>query len=265
MDFNQFLLETKFAKLLNALRGDVPHINQMGIITANNPLGNPASAQENNTRNRELLKDLRHLNYQGHAINPQWLMGKFGNIEDSYFVPHIDRTTLISLAARFGQKSVIWGQKKDDLVQFEYIESSGNAEPLSPDSYTTTQTRNVVISGKEASEREDMFSAAPFPASGIDKRTGQPVTPRKFVIPFFDPEYEKTRYSQDKRGLESAMPDLSFIYTDLPDTPEVKELVEEIQRKETELYTEGKMPHWYWRARGSLEVSLQKLREILKL
>lgn len=273
MDFHDFLTETKFAKVLNALRGDTPHINQMGIMTAQNPLGAQSSPEENNNRNRELLMTLRRANFRGWPVNPQWIMGKFGNIEDSYFIPHIDRTTLVGLGARFGQQSVIWGQKQHDdkegdFVRFEYIGTEAKEMPVDPSSYHTVQTRDVVLSGPEASQRDDNFSAKPFPRSGVDKRSGQPATGRKFVIPFFDDRYGKAKYGDGKRRVdgttEDIIPDLSFLSSQLPDTERVRELVEEIRLKEEALYTEGKVPHWYWNARGSLEVSLAALRELVR-
>jgi hypothetical protein len=273
MDFTEFLLEAKFAKIMNALRGDVPHVNQMGIMTAQNPLGVEAPAQQNNAANRELLKELRRANFRGYPVNPRWIMGKFGNIEDSYFIPHIDRNTLITLGARFGQRSVIWGQKMQDedgtYIRFEYIDTPAETLPLDPSTYQTSQTRDVVLAGKEAAERSDLFSAKPFPRSGIDKRTGRPATVRKFVIPFFDPTYEKAKFAPDKASVmkpveDSVSAEPSFLSSELPDTPEVRRLVEEIRNREGSLYAQGKVQRWYWESRGLLEVSLQKLREVLK-
>jgi hypothetical protein len=255
-------------------------------MTAENPLGVSQSSEENNRRNRRLLKDLRDGHFTAMRVDPHWIMGKFGgNPEDSHVIPHIAKEALIELAAKYGQKAVIWGGKEADdqgpFMRFEWIETHEDKEPVSPSSYATLQTRDVVITGEGAIDRDDFFSATPFPRSGVDKRTTdkegkpKPVTPRKFVIPFeFEPPHEfgAARYDVEKQGkftkrgiAKEAYPDVSFVSDDLPlDDPEVKELVEEVQQKGRALMAEGKMPKWYWQTRMSLGVSVDNLRKLLE-
>lgn len=266
MSFREYLTETSYTKILSALRGDTPHIMQMAILTAQNPLSIKLSAEENNKRNKDLLNQLRHANYRGWPIKPQWIVGKFGNLEDSFFIPHIDRETAIKLAAQYGQQSVIWGRKildEEPFVRFEYLRTLTDQEPVDPASYQSTQTRDVVIASQKAQSHSDNFSAKPFPKSEIDKRTGEPVPIRKFVIPFFDDRYAQAKYKTGKREIETE-DIVSFVASELPDTPQVKAIVEEIKREEANLALENRLPKWYWELRGSLGISLQKLREAVK-
>ena len=264
MEFKDFLLETKFVKILKALRGDVPHIKQMGILTAQNPLGVEGTPQENNFRNRELVTRLRRMNFRGWPVDPKEIMGKFGNTEDSFFVPHISREDLVALGANFGQRSVIWGTKQTgeegSFVRFEYIDTPADKEPVDPTSYRTSQIRDVILSGSEVSSRDDNFSAKPYPRSPI-KQAGANI--RKLAVPFFDDKYDKAKKDAGGRGIKGVTEDFSFVASDLPVNPEVIRLVEEINRQGKAIYTEGKVGRWYWESRGLLETYLQKLREII--
>jgi hypothetical protein len=260
MSLSNYILSENFSRIANALKGNIPHINRLGIMTPVNPLGVELNAQENNARLKAFTTILRRYNFKGYPINPQWLLGKFGgNIEKSYFIPHVDRETLIELAAKFSQKSVIWGQKLGDKINFEYIETPESQEPISISSYKTIQERDVVLTGAEAQDRDDFFSATPYPKSGVNKKTSKKVEPRKFVIPFFDDRYEKS----EKMESVEIVPQLSFNLENLPKTPEIQNLVEEIQKKESDLYSQGKTAKFYWETRGSLEISLNNLRNIM--
>ena len=85
-------------------------------------------------------------------------------------VPNITREDAIEAGKRFEQEAVIWGEKKGEgQFVFEYIEGD-----------KTIQRRDVVLHDEDTQSREDFYSQERQSAG------------RKFLIPFFDEEYEMT-------------------------------------------------------------------------
>ena len=150
MEFKDFLVETSFAKIVKTLRGDIPHINQLGIMTAQNPLEQQYTLQNNDLRNKKLISILDNMNLKYYSIVPQMIMVKLNNIENSFMIPHISKEELINLGAQFGQMAVIWGEKQTNdeksYVRFEYIDTPEKEMPINPTSYRTSYTSDIVIS-----------------------------------------------------------------------------------------------------------------------
>lgn len=77
-------------------------IERSGVITAHNPMGEPASADYNRAANARLRKDL-----SGHE--PKEVEGIYnGHPEKSFLIPRIERTKLLSLGRKYQQKAVVW-------------------------------------------------------------------------------------------------------------------------------------------------------------
>ncbi len=166
-----FINENGFARLNNIMHGQVDSVISIGIITAENPMQNPLSSEENKNRNDMLRSDLRRGN-----LGFVQIKGKYGVIENPFFVMNITKTMCIELGNKYNQESVIWGSKQDNdgglALKFEYIEGE-----------TTTQERSVVIgSGDELENADNYYSE---------------VKGRRFLIPFFDDNYV---HKQNVRG-----------------------------------------------------------------
>lgn len=130
--------EAKFATVL-----ETASLNEaeFGIITAENPMQNPLSSEENKNRNDILRSDLRRGN-----LGFVQIKGKYGVIENPFFVMNITKTMCIELGNKYNQESVILGSKQDNdgglYSKFEYIEGE-----------TTTQERSVVIGSGDELEK----------------------------------------------------------------------------------------------------------------
>jgi len=280
---------------MKLLRGDVPHVNTMAILTAQNPMGQRVSAAQNYQRNKALMRDLRTGNFNpiniGNSsikqLNTVKLKGKFlGNMEDSFIIPHVTRDIAIYLARKHDQLAVIWGEKKSnpeigDYIRFEWIEATNPNDTTQP--YITTQTRDIILANDEVNARDDNFSA-----------TGGKSP--KMLIPFFDPRYQNAKYTSDKRSielnparpdyeyrtaedfhipffddlLEGLMPeiemsgDVTFEKKELPDTPEVQQAIESIAKKAEYLSQDNLSSKAYWSALGSLNEQVKQLSHQLR-
>ena len=179
-EFEHFLLEHGFARVMRILWGDVPNVRQIGILTANNPNYQQLPQAENDERNRRLMDQLRASNYGPIKIKGKFTGATTGKEEDSFLVPHISREAILSLGRHFGQGDVIWGQKKADEEGNPYFDF----EWINCETGFTTQHRYVAMSGGGIPGRADAYSKAKA---------------RKFVIPFWDDPY-KDYLPGSKRG-----------------------------------------------------------------
>lgn len=288
--FKNYLLRESHTRNLNILRGDVPEVKTVAILTGWNPMGQRVSAQENNNRNKRLVSRLRESHFRSFKVE-SLIYGQYGNLEQGYLIPHITKELTIKLTSEFCQKAAIFGTRKgrgeDSYMEFEWLETSAEeCDAATPESYSTTQTRRVVLAGEEAQSRTDYYSAAPYPKSLTDKRQKHaPVKPRKFFIPFFDDTYANAQYADGKRRVatnpiagtlgqeepqqfkkaESYEPDMdideniSFVSSELPGTDKVKYLVEEIKKCERGIYDSSKTEQYQWICRGNLHRLMRDL------
>ena len=165
-NWNKYLNESRdFANLINSLVGERENIYTIGMMTAENPNAQPASREDNAKFNAELEQELR-----SRVLGYRKIRGKFGSEENSFLIPNVGRDEMVELGRKFNQESVIWGQRTTEGKGFifEYIESASGQ---------TTNQREVVLFDQDIQSREDFYSQS---------KKG----PEKFVIPFFDDDYE---------------------------------------------------------------------------
>ena len=197
MNFEQYLEMSGFSRLRSIMLGDVPHINQFAILTAQNPGAEKTSDKENKKRNKDLTNDLRTASFkpvtirkgkEQQALGLISLKGKFFGIEeDSFFIPHMDRELALHYGKKYEQEAVIFASKHEDengnpYFRFEYINvDKGNTE----------STRIVSVATLDVQSRDDMFSQkGGFIGSPKElKKDKTHATSRKFIVPFFDDKY----------------------------------------------------------------------------
>jgi len=172
--FHEFIAvnETTFSRIAQTMKGLVESIDTVGIMTAENPMGEKMSAEYNEYMQSELKGILRDNNYGFHEVK-----GKYGNVENSLIIPNIGKNFMISLCEKFNQESIIWGEKVEgDKMRFHYIEQGGSV----------VESIDEVFVGQDAQNREDFFTW---------------VQTRKFYIPFFQQEdkpKEKERFFKSR-------------------------------------------------------------------
>ena len=214
------LNEAGFARTRQAMTGVIPTIETIAFLTGENPGGEPALPRVNKENNASLEKRLRAGNYGFRKIK-----GKFGSPEKSFMVMNIPRSEAATLGQDFGQEAIIWGEKQEDdegvYFNFEYIEGD-----------ETIETRQVSMSGTDVQDREDFYSQ---------------VKGRKFIIPFFDDEYE------------GASMKVKADLNELTDKQRVAygKYVKCVQQS----LLETKTPKYRWQKRGVAQVLLRKVKE----
>jgi len=178
---------------------------------------------------------------------------------------------------------VIWGRKDVDrsnnpYMRFEYIDT---------ESGQTHSVRTVHIGSKDVQGRDDYYTM---------------VGRRKFIIPFFDDPHSRkvpgkqygtavdvpataaTPWSADELAdmvrkaetfripffddpsaaliFDAKVNEMTYYSDLLPSSPVAHQLVEEIRLHSDALFTEGKLPNYYWHHRGIVRECLWKLNHL---
>ena len=224
--------ESGFNRIMNILSGNVPAIDSISFMTAANPYGEQLSSQENLERNKDLARWLRR-----RGLGFIRIRGRFGGPEKSFIVNNITKDETIAAGKEFEQEAVIYGEKTFDEngmptgFRFYYIEGD-----------QVVQVRDVVLSGEEVQDREDFYSQERQSAG------------RKFLIPFFDEEYEID-------NIEEGNHNFIFLPT-LTDQQKVenKNLIEEINERAKKSMEESRTAKSRWHHRQILQVRLRELK-----
>jgi hypothetical protein len=110
---------------------------------------------------------------------------------------------------------------------------------------STIQTRDVSMGGTDVQGREDYYS----------EKKG-----RKFIIPFFDPEYEEAEQSHGGRGIEKAVPPTD---DEVPNTKRAKQLAESLKRRAKLCTDTSRTARSRWHHRGCMMVEMEELRKLM--
>lgn len=227
--------ESGFSRVRGMMMGMVPSVNTIGIMTAENPDAMATPAKRNKQLNKSLMKALRQMNY-----GPIPIGGSFGQKENSFLIPNISRDELGKLGVEFGQEAVIWAEKQKGkegpFMRWEYMEGMN-----------TVQTREVSLGGSGVQDKEDYYS----------EKDG-----RKFIIPFFDDDYEGAKTSQGGRGIEKKVPPMQEEVDQLNNVTATK-LHETIKKRASYLLEETRTARSKWHHRGLMDLELKQLSEYL--
>jgi len=223
------LKEGGFSRIRQIMLGQVPSIDQVGILTAENPHGVPSPPEQNKALMKQLKQALQGVGYTN-------IGGSFGSPEQSVFINNISRDDMTKLGHDFGQEAVIWGQKLrtdsgDPFFQFEYIEGNN-----------TVQTRDVSLGGEGIQAHTDFYS----------EKGG-----RKFLIPFFDEEYETATPAMAGRRI-------SFEPSEIPGDAEAQRLAESIKKRSKILLEKNRTEKSRYHHRNLLKIEIEKLKDYLE-
>ena len=170
LTFNEFVngsgqeLNESYSNLANILRGGRSSIHTVGIISAENPHGKKASAEENKKNTIALKKYLTQARYGYRMVK-----GKYGSDENSIVINNISKEDLLDLGSRFDQDSVVFGKRvetKDGYYGMDF-------EMVGTDSHNFDEKIGVSRVMINRSDAEDFYTE---------------YRGRKFVIPFFGTE-----------------------------------------------------------------------------
>jgi hypothetical protein len=234
-NWKKFLIkESGFNRIIDILSGGVPSVDSVAFLTAGNPMGEPLPLKVNKGLNLELAQWLRD-----RGLGFIRIRGSFGGPEKSFIVNNITKDETIAAGIKFDQEAVIWGEKNFDEdgdplgFTFYYIEGD-----------KIVQTRDIALSDESVQSREDFYSQERQSAG------------RKFVIPFFDEQYEIVISKE------------SSDYVDIPVLSDLqvstnKDLIDEIRDRSRKSLEENRTPKSRWHHRQILKMRLKELKNNL--
>jgi hypothetical protein len=230
-----------FPRLAQIMRGIVPSIDSFAIITAENPMAQKLSDVENKELNDKLENNLLSGRYGYKKIR-----GKYGNIENPFFINRISKEDALRLGKEYNQESIVYGEKNENGGMTFYLLNCNTGEIMGE--------QKVFVS---LDNPDDYYSEV----KGV-----------KFVIPFFGiEEFIKDKEGKDvivrgrkiqrnrdystadwKGGKnEPTSDDLQFVNESLE---KEYELLEEIQRKAL-----SNLGSTAWHYRGMLRDKIKKM------
>tara|TARA_R110002126_G_scaffold90143_2_gene215156 strand:- start:17 stop:739 length:723 start_codon:yes stop_codon:yes gene_type:complete len=234
-EWKKFLKESGFNRIMTILSGNVPNIDSVSFLTAANPYAVKLTSKENIIRNKELAEWLR-----SRGLGFIRIRGKFGGPEKSFIVNNITKEETIAAGREFEQEAVIWGKKTFDDdgnstgFRFYYIEGT-----------ETVQARDIVLTGEEVQARKDFYSQ--------ERQTAA----RKFVVPFFDEEYEVDSMDESHSNFV-VLP----LLTDEQENTN-KKLIAEINERTRKSLEPNRTPKSRWHHRQILRLRLKELKKNL--
>jgi hypothetical protein len=119
------LVEEDVDSLKKDLEGD------FGILTAENPMAQPLTEEENSSLNKKAEEWLKKKGY-----SPRRVVGKYGQAENSFFVPNLTKQDAVAFAKEFNQESVA---HSEGLV---YQDGSVNPRVKSSDNFELSEDYN---------------------------------------------------------------------------------------------------------------------------
>jgi len=167
--------ETQYKRIMDILQGDVESVDQVAILTPENPKAKPLSPEQNAARAQEFEKEMAAAGYGFRTVS-----GMYEGPEDSYMVPHMTLEDAKRYAYKYGQESFIHSSKGDDGMRhsLEYPDYSQEVIDTSYDETTfgpimeIPPTVNISSSTPADSVlgHDDMASASDYYSHVPDKK-----------------------------------------------------------------------------------------------
>lgn len=145
-------------KAIQSLNMRNKRVRTIAILTSENPMGKSLSKKVNLELRNRLERYLRDGYYAWFPVR-----GQYGNRENSYMIYNISLEDALNIGYRYNQESVIFIEKDNDEVLYQYWEREEDGE------YELTHSREDYLNMDDA---EDFYT--------------QVSRNFKFQIPFFD-------------------------------------------------------------------------------
>tara|TARA_R100000008_G_scaffold85023_2_gene73880 strand:+ start:332 stop:1231 length:900 start_codon:yes stop_codon:yes gene_type:complete len=244
---------TKYQRITDMLRGNVDAVDEISVLTPENPHAQPTP--DFNAARTELF--LGMLNNAGFGYRQ--IDGMYGGPETSYVIPHMSIEEAARFSYMFGQESFVYSVKQDaeepmlhQLIMIDGYDSAQVDEQYDTGEYgdiylvvddvqhhVDVESNDLVEFGKLMDEK-DFFSSIPD-KHYIDTDTGEPVTKKgpRFKMDFYpDKPKDIVRGAPvSEPGSGPRYPRLeegNYLFIDeleVPKTKESKKLLENIRKR----------------------------------
>ena len=281
---NEATQNTEYERIMNMFKGLVDSVDQVAILTPENPFAQAMEASKNAKRAEEFERELARAGYGFRIVS-----GMYEGPEDSYFVPHMTYSDAEKLSYKYGQQSFIHSVRTMGDMDHTMYFIDWNSSPKQVDSRYPVEEfgeiyvveDNIPISSEEfsgtISDDEAMSSATDYYSHVPDKtygtkmkggklRPGGSKKGKKFSIDFYG--------GSNQQGLPAGEPrspryvrEANYIFikeSDVPNTLEAGKLVERIKRLSIEVCESNRMGSSKYHGRHRLLKYKKQLQELIE-
>jgi hypothetical protein len=176
---------------------------EFGMLTGENPLGKPLTEEENQQLNKKAEEWLKSKGYK-----PRRITGKYGQAENSFFVPRLTKKDAIAFAKEFNQESVAHsdGMIFQDGRMNPRVKSKDN---FKMDQYTPESDFVSVINTKDGLKTFVV---------GYDFQKKVDSTPKKKVKPKKDTSAIKKLIVKARTAISKILPDVEIVEHETEDS-----------------------------------------------
>lgn len=276
--------ETEYQRIMNMLRGGVESVDQMAILTPENPKAQKISPQQNAARAEEFEKELAAAGYGFRIVS-----GMYENPEDSYLVPHMTLEDAKRFAYKYGQESFIHSSRQGEGMRhsLEYPDYASESIDPSYDTATygeilqvppqvqikTSTPADSVLGHEEMASASDYYSHVPNKSwdektkDGKLRPAGEKAGKRFSIDLDFDQTapggYDPEEKLRDPRYVREA----KYIFikkSDIPDTIEARKLAESIQFLSKQIVETNRLGSSKYYARMRMRGMKKKLEAMIR-
>lgn len=265
---------TKYQRVVDMLKGDIEAVDEISILTPENPHAKP-TPDFNDARQNLFHQDMKSAGFGLRSIG-----GMYGGPEDSYVIPHMSVDEAARIAKKYGQESFVYSVKQDAdkpmLHQMHVVDfTNAQQDPRFPvEEYgaiyhvppgqpvkTTVETEsNDVQEFFDLIGASDYYSYIPGKGEKEDLKTKIDFYSDKPVVKG-DPQ--KPPGSGPRYVRESFQP-ISVKEAKSSQNPEVKELTESIQSRVSKIQESERLGGSKMHHRQMILREKKRLSEILR-
>ena len=212
---------TKYRRLMGMFQGDVENVDQVVMMTPENPHARSTSDEVNAKRTELFREDMKRAGYGYRPIE-----GMYGGPEDSYAIPHMSRQDAAKYSYKYGQESFVYSVRQEgadarmihEMVMIDYTGAQQDGRYPSDEYgeiYIVPETVNTdidaetteMLNSQDLAGADDYYSNIPgAPEKGrmsMDFYGGKPVDKGQQVQAPANPRYfrESTFLNIDKKSV----------------------------------------------------------------
>ena len=261
---------TKYRRLMGMFQGDVESVDQVVMMTPENPHARSTSDEINAKRTELFREDMKAAGYGYRPVE-----GMYGGPEDSYAIPHMSREDAARYSYKYGQESFVYSVRQEgadskmihEMVMIDYAgaQQDGRYPPelfgeiyIMPESVNTTIDAETteMLNSQDLASAEDYYSNIPgAPEKGrlsMDFYGGKPVDKGQQVDDPANPRYVR----------ESTY--IAIRESDVPSTTEAQALAKKIKDRSTKINESNRLGSSKYHHRKMMLAEKQELLNIIK-
>lgn len=260
---------TKYRRLMGMFQGDIENVDQVVMMTPENPHAR-STPDEVNAERTELFK--QDMKKAGYGYRP--IQGMYGGPEDSYAIPHMSREDAAKYSYKYGQESFVYSVRQEgaeakmihEMVMIDYTGAQLDANypadvyaeiyivPPDVPTFIDAETTEM-LNSQDLADAEDYYSNIPgAPDSGrmsMDFYGGKPVDKGQQVTAPANPRYVR----------EATY--IPIEPSEVPNTEEAKLLAESIKSRSLKINENSRLGSSVFHHRNMILTEKKKLLNLI--